>query len=48
MVISPTSVTSPSASVSTWPSVTPIAMKMSENSLIWATVSPARKPVRAR
>jgi hypothetical protein len=47
MVISPTSVTSPSASVSTWPSVTPIAMKISENSLICATVSPARKPVRA-
>jgi hypothetical protein len=33
----------PSASGPTWPSVTPIATKMSENSPIWTTVGPARK-----
>ena len=48
IVTSPTSVVSPSASTPTWPRVMPMATNTIENSLICATVSPARKPVRLR
>jgi len=48
IVTSPTSVVSPSACTLTCPSVMPMATKTIENSLICATVRPARKPVRLR
>jgi hypothetical protein len=48
MVTRPTMVTRPSASSVTCPIETPMATKINENSLICATVSPARKPVRLR
>ncbi len=48
MVIKPTSVISPIVSCCKCPRLLPSAARINENSLIWATVSPARKPVRLR
>ncbi len=43
MVINPTIVMMERASWPRWPSFMPNAMSMRENSLIWATVNPAKK-----
>ncbi len=48
MVTTPTSVINPRVSAEMCPREYPSAATMSENSLIWATVRPARNDVRLR
>jgi hypothetical protein len=48
MVTSPTRVMKPMVSMVMCPRLNPRAPRIRENSLIWATVNPARKPVRLR